>query len=107
MMAAEVDGSGNSFEARKEQALFKVADWGNSQYEVTPDGKRFVIITQKVTIQHAAHLGAELDRALSQQAVNPNALVNRADRICPDTDDTWHDPSGNRTSDPDSGTRSR
>jgi Tol biopolymer transport system component len=41
MMAAEVDGRGNSFAARKEQALFKLPEgWGS--YDVTPDGKRFV-----------------------------------------------------------------
>jgi Tol biopolymer transport system component len=41
MMAAEVDGRGNSFTARKEQALFKLTEvWG--LYDVAPDGKRFV-----------------------------------------------------------------
>ena len=49
MMAAEVDGRGNSFAARKEQALFKLPE-GFGWYDVTPDGKRFVMITQKVAI---------------------------------------------------------
>jgi hypothetical protein len=41
MMAAEVDGRGNSFAARKEQALFKLPE-GFGLYDVAPDGKRFV-----------------------------------------------------------------
>jgi serine/threonine protein kinase/WD40 repeat protein len=41
MMAAEVDGKGNSFSARKEQALFKSPE-GFGFYDVAPDGKRFV-----------------------------------------------------------------
>ena len=41
MMAAEVDGKGNSFEAGKEQALFKLPE-GFGFYDVAPDGKRFV-----------------------------------------------------------------
>ena len=41
MMAAEVDGRGDSFEARKEQALFKLPE-GFGLYDVAPDGKRFV-----------------------------------------------------------------
>ena len=41
MMAAEVDGKGNSFVAHKEQALFKVPQ-GVCWYDVAPDGKRFV-----------------------------------------------------------------
>jgi hypothetical protein len=41
LMAAEVDGRGTSFAARKEQALFKLPEgWG--WYDVAPDGKRFV-----------------------------------------------------------------
>jgi Tol biopolymer transport system component len=46
LMAAEVDGRGNGFEARKEQALFKLP--GYAGYDVAPDGKRFVMITQKL-----------------------------------------------------------
>jgi Tol biopolymer transport system component len=41
MMAAEVDGKGNSFTAGKEQALFKLPE-GVGFYDVAPDGKRFV-----------------------------------------------------------------
>ena len=41
MMAAEVDGRGNSFAAQKEQALFKCPE-GFGYYDVAPDGKRFV-----------------------------------------------------------------
>jgi Tol biopolymer transport system component len=48
MTAAEVDGRGDSFEARKEQALFKLPG-GSGHWDVTPDGKRFVMITQKVS----------------------------------------------------------
>jgi Tol biopolymer transport system component len=40
MMAAEVDGRGNSFAARKEQALFRPEGFGF--YDVASDGKRFV-----------------------------------------------------------------
>jgi Tol biopolymer transport system component len=44
MMAVEVEAKGNSFEARKAQALFRVAGAASaSPYDVTPDGKRFVI----------------------------------------------------------------
>ena len=39
-MAAEVDGRGNSFAARKEQALFRPEGFGF--YDVASDGKRFV-----------------------------------------------------------------
>ncbi len=46
MMAAEVDGRGNSFVARKEQALFKLPE-GFGDYDVAPDGKRFVMATPK------------------------------------------------------------
>ena len=41
MMAAEVDGRGNSFAARKEQALFKLPE-GFGWWDVAPNGKRFV-----------------------------------------------------------------
>ena len=47
MWAAEVDGRGKAFKARKAQPLFKVAEWTNTEFDVTPDGKQFVIITQK------------------------------------------------------------
>ena len=48
MLAAEVDGKGNSFEARKEQALFRLPE-GFGWYDVTQDGKRFVMTTKKVS----------------------------------------------------------
>jgi hypothetical protein len=48
MMAAEVDGKGNNFEARKEQVLFRTGAKVIGEYDVTPDGKRFVVPTQKV-----------------------------------------------------------
>ena len=41
MMAAEVDGKGNSFAPRKEQALFKLPE-GFGFYDVAPGGRRFV-----------------------------------------------------------------
>ena len=47
MMAVEVEGRGNGFEARKEQTLFKMPE-GSVWYDVTPDGKRFVMIIQKM-----------------------------------------------------------
>jgi Tol biopolymer transport system component/predicted Ser/Thr protein kinase len=47
MMAAEVDGKGNSFAARKEQALFKLPE-GFGWYDVAPDGKRFIMTSQKL-----------------------------------------------------------
>jgi hypothetical protein len=47
MMAVEVDGRGNSFEARREQALFKLPV-GSGFYDVTPKGDRFVMTIQKV-----------------------------------------------------------
>ena len=47
MMAAEVDGKGNSFAARKEQVLFKLPE-GSGWYDVAPGGKRFVMTTQKL-----------------------------------------------------------
>src|SRR5262245_49171362 len=48
MMAAEVDGRGSNLEPRKEQALFKWPEGSISWYDVHPDGKRFVMTTQKV-----------------------------------------------------------
>ena len=48
IMAAEVDGSGTSFRAGKEQALFRTAGVPISEYDVTRDGKRFVITTQRI-----------------------------------------------------------
>jgi len=47
MMAAEVEARGNSFEARKAQPLFRgaMSTAPFSPYDVTPDGKRFVINT--------------------------------------------------------------
>ena len=47
MMAAEVDGRGSNFAARKEQALFKLPG-GFGFYDVAPDGKRFVTAILKV-----------------------------------------------------------
>jgi eukaryotic-like serine/threonine-protein kinase len=47
MMAVEVDGSGNSLAARRERALFKSPE-ESGLYDVAPDGKRFVMTTQKV-----------------------------------------------------------
>ena len=41
MLAAELKGKGNGFEAQKEQALFKYPV-GFGLYDVAPDGKRFV-----------------------------------------------------------------
>ena len=47
MMAAEVEAWGNSFQARKAQPLFRAALQFpySSPYDVTPDGKRFVMYT--------------------------------------------------------------
>jgi serine/threonine protein kinase len=47
MMAAEIEARSNSFEARKAQPLFRAAvlTAAFSPYDVTPDGKRFVINT--------------------------------------------------------------
>jgi eukaryotic-like serine/threonine-protein kinase len=47
MMAAEVEARGNSFQARKAQPLFRAAvdASSTSPYDVTPDGKRFVVYT--------------------------------------------------------------
>ncbi len=46
MMAAEVEARGNSFEARKAQPLFKTPVAPDAApYDVTADGKRFVIIS--------------------------------------------------------------
>ena len=53
MWAAEVDGRGKTFKARKAQPLFRVAEWTNTQFDVTPDGKQFVIITQKTIIPNS------------------------------------------------------
>ena len=50
MMATEVDGKGNNFEARKEQVLFRVGATVTSDYDVTPDGRRFVMTTQKMNV---------------------------------------------------------
>ena len=47
MMAVEVDGRGNSFAPRKEQALFKLPG-GFGFYDAAPDGKRFVTGILKV-----------------------------------------------------------
>jgi len=47
MMAAEVDGRTETFQARKERPLFTLPE-GYSWYDVTPNGKRFVMITRKV-----------------------------------------------------------
>jgi len=47
MMATEVDGNGNNFEARKEQVLFKYPE-GSGWWDVHPDGKRFVTARQKL-----------------------------------------------------------
>jgi Tol biopolymer transport system component len=47
MMAAEVDGTGNNFEVRKEQVLFRIGPTVINEYDVTPDGNRFVMATQK------------------------------------------------------------
>ncbi len=47
MMAVAVDGRGNSFEAWKEQVLFKLPQ-GVGLYDVTPDGKRFAVPIQEV-----------------------------------------------------------
>ena len=48
MAAVKVDGRGNSFAAQKEQVFFKFPD-GFGWYDVGPDGKRFVMIAQKVS----------------------------------------------------------
>jgi eukaryotic-like serine/threonine-protein kinase len=48
MMAAEVDVRGNRFQARKERALFRRPQ-GSGWYDVTQDGKRIVMITQKLS----------------------------------------------------------
>jgi hypothetical protein len=53
MMAAEIEAKGNSFEVRKPQPLFRAAAPPTflSPYDVTPDGKRFVINTMSNTNQ--------------------------------------------------------
>jgi len=47
IMAAEVEARGNSFQARKPQPLFRAALPASysSPYDVSPDGKRFVMYT--------------------------------------------------------------
>jgi hypothetical protein len=46
MMAAEIDERGNSIKVRPAQALFRAAVSSSlSPYDVTPDGKKFVINT--------------------------------------------------------------
>ena len=47
MMAAEVEARGNSFQARKAQPLFRATLQASysSPYDVTADGKRFVMYT--------------------------------------------------------------
>jgi Tol biopolymer transport system component len=55
MMAVEVDGRGDRFEAGKPQLLFKASlrdDYVGS-FDVTPDGKRFVLTTQKINNPNA------------------------------------------------------
>ena len=55
MVAAEVDGRGGRFEAGKSQLLFKTQlppDYVES-FDVTPDGKRFVLTTQKASNANA------------------------------------------------------
>jgi hypothetical protein len=47
MMAVEVEGRGDRFEARKAQALFRAQVVDLFTYDVTPDGKRFVLSAQK------------------------------------------------------------
>ena len=48
IMAAQVDGAGTIFKAQKEQALFRAAVAPQVQYDVTPDGKQFVMTTERV-----------------------------------------------------------
>jgi Tol biopolymer transport system component len=47
MMAVEVEERGDRFEARKAQALFRAQVVDLFTYDVTPDGKRFVLSAQK------------------------------------------------------------
>jgi hypothetical protein len=47
LWAAEVEGRGDRFEARKAQALFRAQVVDLFTYDVTPDGKRFVMSAQK------------------------------------------------------------
>jgi hypothetical protein len=47
MMAVEVEGKGDRFEARKAQTLFRAPVEHLFTYDVTPDGKRFVLSAQK------------------------------------------------------------
>ena len=54
MMVVEVEGRRDHFEARKPQLLFKAQlppDFAS--FDVTPDGKRFVVTTQKVSNTNA------------------------------------------------------
>ncbi len=54
VMTVEVEGRGDHFEARKPRLLFKVQLPPDFQsFDVTPDGKRFVMITQKVSNTNA------------------------------------------------------
>jgi hypothetical protein len=47
MMAVQVEAMGDSFHAFKAQALFRaITPSSLSPYDVTPDGKRFVINTK-------------------------------------------------------------
>ena len=67
MMAVEVEARGNSIEARKAQPLFKAAvRHPLAPYDVTADGKRFVINTVSNTntpltlvVNWTARLGPE------------------------------------------------
>ena len=79
MMAAEVDGRGNNFAARKEQALFKLPE-GFGWYDVAPDGKRFVMTTQKVNPNMPLTLVQNWTALLGQQAMN----LSSGRGLCPD-----------------------
>ena len=48
MMAVEVDGRGKTFQAGSGRPLFTLGE-GYVWYDVTPEGKRFVMINRKVT----------------------------------------------------------
>ena len=43
---ATTGGSGRSFKVRKAQPLFRTARPTRTQFDVTPDGNRFVFVTQ-------------------------------------------------------------
>ena len=73
MMAAQVDGRGNSFEARKEQVLFRVGAVVLGEYDVTPDGKRFVMTTEKVNLNAPLTLVVNWTAPISWQAVRLSA----------------------------------